>query len=273
VTMLNTLPRPDTIALLDVEPELGRLLTPQRAEEARAELVARVATVRAGPWADRRVGAVAAEHVGLLLVDGVLARETVLADIVSTHLLGPGDVARPWASTTQDELVPAASRWTAVTDTRVALLDQRLAMVLGRFPEVNAMLIDRLAEQMGRMAVAQAIGRLTGVDRRLLALFWHLAERWGRVTRDGIVVPLVLPHNVLADLVGARRPTVSTALQRLMTSGEVVRRSDRTWLLTGTPVGRPTPDATRVVAHRYRRAAPPRRSPGADLFRGAERRG
>ena len=271
--MISTAPHPDTIALLDFEPALGRLLNPERAQRARSELVARVTTLPAGPWADRRACGVATEHVGLLVVDGVLARETVLADIVSTHLLGPGDVARPWTSPAQDELVPAASRWTAVTDTRVALLDRRLAMALGRYPEVNAMLIDRLAEQMGRMAVAQAIGRLTGVDRRLLALFWHLAERWGRVTPDGIVVPLVLPHNVLADLVGARRPTVSTALRRLMTSGRVVRRADRTWLLTGAPVGRPTADANRVVVHRYRRPAPPRRSSRTDLYRESEARG
>ena len=58
----------------------------------------------------------------------------------------------------------------------------------------------------------QAISQLVRVDRRLLALFWHLAERWGRVTGDGVLVPLTLSHRMLSQLVGARRPTVSTAL-------------------------------------------------------------
>jgi hypothetical protein len=41
-----------------------------------------------------------------------------------------------------------------------------------------------------RVAVAQAISQLNRVDRRLLAMFWHLAERWGRVTADGTAIPL-----------------------------------------------------------------------------------
>ena len=57
--------------------------------------------------------------------------------------------------------------------------------------------------------------RLTRVERRLKALFWHLAERWGRVSGDGVIVPLALTHRILGQLVGARRPTVSTALSEL----------------------------------------------------------
>ena len=68
------------------------------------------------------------------------------------------------------------------------------------------MIVDRLSERAQRLAVTQAISQLNRVDRRLLALFWHLAERWGRVARDGIGVPLVLSHRLIGELVGARRP-------------------------------------------------------------------
>jgi CRP/FNR family cyclic AMP-dependent transcriptional regulator len=71
--------------------------------------------------------------------------------------------------------------------------------------------------------------------RHLKALFWHLAERWGRVSGDGVVVPLALTHRILGQLVGARRPTVSTALSELAERGELVRRSDGSWLLRGDP--------------------------------------
>ena len=73
-------------------------------------------------------------------------------------------------------------------------------------PEITAALFDRLSERSLRLATTQAISQLTRVDRRLKALFWHLAERWGRVSGDGVVVPLALRHRILGQLVGARRP-------------------------------------------------------------------
>jgi hypothetical protein len=66
---------------------------------------------------------------------------------------------------------------------------------------------------------------------RLLLLFWHLPDRWGRVGRDGVTIPLRLSDEVIAQLVGAQRPTVSTALQALSREGLLTRRADRTWLL------------------------------------------
>jgi Crp-like helix-turn-helix protein len=61
------------------------------------------------------------------------------------------------------------------------------------------------------------------------------------------VVPLVLPHRVIAQLVGARRPTVSTALGRLAGEGTLTRLADGTWLLRGHPVGLPTAETECVV--------------------------
>jgi hypothetical protein len=85
------------------------------------------------------------------------------------------------------------------------------------------------------LAITQAISQLTRVDRRLLTLFWHLAERWGRVGTDGVVVPLALTHRTLRQLVGARRPTVSSALRELREHDELVRGRDGSWLLRGAP--------------------------------------
>ena len=249
--MPDSIPTP--IALLDADPDLGRLLPPERLADARRQLVARRHAVRAGPWADRRLEQAPAEHLGLLILEGLVAHEVVMADTVSTHLLGPGDIVRPWQPPDPGRLLRAGRRWTVLAAAEVAVLDARAGAALCRFPEVNAMIVDRLAEQMRRMAVAQAIGRLTGVDRRLLGLFWHLAERWGRVAPQGVAVPLVLAHGVLADLVGARRPTVSTALGKLAARGELQRLPDGSWLLTGEPVGEPTAEAARVIRRRRRR--------------------
>jgi CRP/FNR family cyclic AMP-dependent transcriptional regulator len=117
----------------------------------------------------------------------------------------------------------------------VAVLDRRFAAEVTRYPEITASLFDRLSERSLRLATTQAISQLTRVDRRLKALFWHLAERWGRVSGDGVIVPLALTHRILGQLVGARRPTVSTALSELAEREELVRRPDGSWLLRGDP--------------------------------------
>jgi hypothetical protein len=76
-----------------------------------------------------------------------------------------------------------------------------------------------------------------------------------------VALPMTLSHRMLGQLIGARRPTVSTALGELAKEGEILRREDGTWLLTGTPVGVPVPELERVIPMR-RRLLPPDR-PGA----------
>jgi hypothetical protein len=176
----------------------------------------------------------------------------VLDDTVSTELLGPGDILRPWHIEGPPELLAVTIRWNALSTVRLGLIDRRATIALGRFPEIGAVLVDRMSERAHRLAVTQAISQLNRVDRRLLALFWHLAERWGRVARDGIAVPLVLSHRLIGELVGARRPTISTALGELARDGQLVRREDGTWLLTGEPIAVPELPVAEVVRQRRR---------------------
>jgi hypothetical protein len=236
--------------LLDLDPDVGRLLTAERAGEAHAQLGVRVTLIPRGPWQAERLAAAHPENIGLLVLDGVIAREVLIADTVSTELIGAGDIVRPWHEADAARLLVYDVRWTALAEVRLAVLDRRFAARLPRFPEINAMLMERLTERAQRMAVSQAVSQLNGVDRRLLALFWQLAERWGRITSSGVAIPMTLSHRVLAQLVGARRPTVSTALAELTERHELVRRDDGTWLLLGDPVGMPRDDVTRAVEHR-----------------------
>jgi len=53
-----------------------------------------------------------------------------------------------------------------------------------------------------------------------MILFWHLADRWGRVTPDGVLVELELTHGLLSRLTSLRRPTVSATLKELRETGE-----------------------------------------------------
>jgi CRP/FNR family transcriptional regulator, cyclic AMP receptor protein len=239
--------------LLDLDPELGHLLDEARYRQARQELIVQLHALSPGPWDAERLRAAGPEHVGLLVVDALLVREVALADNVACELLGPGDLIRPWHCLDPARLLRAQVRWTVLDPGRLAVLDRRFAAQLARFPEINAIVLDRMSERAQRLATSKAISQLNGVDRRLLALFWHLAERWGRVVPGGIAVTLPLPHRLIAELVGARRPTVSTALGALADQGVLVRAGE-TWLLTGDPVGLPTGEAARVIHARRRRS-------------------
>jgi CRP-like cAMP-binding protein len=251
----------ESVRLLEADPDLGGLMNDARRAEAERELLVRTHRLPVGPWDVTRLAAASTDHLGLMLLDGVLARELVVADHVSAELLGPGDVVRPWQGGARSSLLPAEAIWSVLSTLTVAVLDRRFAAEAARYPEVTAALFDRLGERSLRLATTQAISQLTRVDRRLKALFWHLAERWGRVTGDGVVVPLALTHRILGQLVGARRPTVSTALSELAERGELVRRADGAWLLRGEP-----PDAQSLA--RRPTAAELR---GQDLVRPARR--
>jgi DNA-binding transcriptional ArsR family regulator len=238
------------VHVLDADPDLGALLRDQRLIAARRRLVAREHAVPRGEWIDDRLHRAGPEHLGLLVLDGVVARELLLSDNVSTELLGAGDLLRPWQDRAPAQLLRARVRWTVLEPVRCAVLDQAFAEQVAHFSEVHTMLIDRVTERAHRLAVTQAISQLNGVDHRIHALLWHLAERWGRVTSRGPAISLNLPHRILAQLVGARRPTVSTALRELVDAGLIERRPDGGWLLTGEPVGMPTLATRRFVSTR-----------------------
>jgi CRP/FNR family cyclic AMP-dependent transcriptional regulator len=233
------------VRLLDVDPDLGLLLNDSRRDQAERELVVRTHRLPVGPWDVSRLAGATADHVGLLIIDGILSRELVVADHVSAELLGPGDLLRPWQAPSSSSLLPVDVLWSVLSPSAFAVLDRRFAAELARWPEVTACLFDRLSERSLRLATTQAISQLTRVDRRLKALLWHLAERWGRVSGDGVIVPLALTHRILGQLVGARRPTVSTALGELAERGELTRRVDGSWVLRGSP-----PDASALGRRR-----------------------
>jgi len=225
---------PETVRLLEADPDLGALLGQQRRSDAERRLLVSTHRLAVGPWDVTRLSGASADHIGLLMLEGVIARELIVADHVSAELLGPGDLLRPWQTPTSS-LLPVDVLWSVLSPSSFAVLDRRFAAELARWPEVTAALFDRLSERSLRLATTQAISQLTRVDRRLKALLWHLAERWGRVSGDGVVVPLALTHRILGQLVGARRPTVSTALSELAEREELIRRADGSWLLRGDP--------------------------------------
>ena len=68
----------------------------------------------------------------------------------------------------------------------------RLVMRINPWPQLGVELFARGTGRAHHLAVSLAIAHRQRVGDRLLLALWHLAERWGRVTPDGIAVPLPL---------------------------------------------------------------------------------
>jgi CRP/FNR family transcriptional regulator, cyclic AMP receptor protein len=219
------------VHLLQVCPGLGAGLTRRELTEARRLVVAPSVTVPAGQWETgelaRMVGTC---PLGCIVTDGVIAHDLMLGGRPATYLIGPGDVLAP---TVQATRYLAPTRLFTVTDlARLAILDESFYAVARTWPSIAGALLVQVEAQMERIAVQQLISQLPRADQRIVALLWHLADRWGRAEQDGVVVPLTVGHEALSRLVGGRRPTVSAALGRLADRGLVVRLANDTWLLS-----------------------------------------
>jgi CRP/FNR family transcriptional regulator, cyclic AMP receptor protein len=237
-----------SVHLLEADPELARGLDPRRVREVSQRLVARSLDIPRGTWTPARLLSGGSRPIGLLILDGLLVREATVGDHPSAELLGPGDVLRAWEDYDDDDLLlPRRVEWNALTNTRVAVIDHALAVRAAQWPEIFACFVERAARRAERVVIMQAIGHLTRVDDRLMAMLWCLAERWGRVVPGGVAVNLRLPHRTLAGMVGARRPSVTTALGQLIARGAIERRPDGGWILRGSPPERGAADSGDVA--------------------------
>jgi len=229
------------ICLLDYVPELGASLRSERLAEAQATAQATAIDVPRGVRSAEELTGGREVPYGVLLLDGLAKRTIVLDGVVSAQLLGPGELVRVAGDASGPALLPTDIRWTVLEPLTLALLDEHFLLTVRRWPEIVAALFERLAAQEERRDVHRALLQLPRVEDRVHALLWLLAERWGRVTPQGVTLRLRLTHDLIGQLVGAKRPTVSLALKELEERGTIHRRDDGSWLLeqavTFEPVG------------------------------------
>lgn len=224
------------IRVLDEDPELSDRVPPELRESATNAALARVQALDLGLWDEPNESAHHHDGFGLLVVDGMIARRVTLGRFDCTELLGAGDLLRPWTfSSAATASIPSKVTWNVVEPVRLAALDRRFAIAVAPWPEISAALMDRIVQRARWLAFQLAVCHVVRVDTRLLLMFWHFADRWGRMTPDGAKIRLPVTHGALASVVGARRPSVTTALGRLQTEGHIQRLGDGTWLLHGAP--------------------------------------
>jgi hypothetical protein len=223
------------ISIVDADPDLADLLDERSLERARREALARVQTLSSGEWDAAAAQEPAEHHRGYLIADGLLSRTVDVLGRRCVELVGHGDVMRPWRWDDEGSHVRAEIGWMVLEPTRLAVLDHDFVVRIVPWPQLGLELFNRGTRRAHHLAVALAIAHHQRVDHRLLLTLWHLAERWGRVHTDGIVVPLPLSHQRLADLVGAQRQSVTTAMGGLTRDGSISRRDDGNWVLHGDP--------------------------------------
>jgi hypothetical protein len=226
----------DWVQILQADPKLAEAIPQATREDAAVYTFAHAYWLEPGEWQpDEGDGA---GHLGLLVLDGFLVRHVRVIDRPPAELLGPGDLLHPWEPDHTEPFV-AGARWDVLEPARLAVLDRRFASVIGRWPDLVAALFSRAIARSRSLLLNLAIGQLVGVDIRLLVLLWHIAERWGEHDEtgagDGCAVPVHLTHQLLASLISAQRPTVTSALAALTERGAIGRNDDGLIVLHGEP--------------------------------------
>jgi CRP/FNR family cyclic AMP-dependent transcriptional regulator len=182
-----------------------------------------------GPW---QLPADGGDELGYLIAAGTLLRRTILHGGTSVELLSVGDVLFPWR---EDCASFSCAELEVVDRARLHLLDLRPGSPLSRSQRATAAIAGKAIDRSRALGLQSAIMSIVGVEERLRALLWTFAERWGSVVPGGVEVEVHVPQTVLAEMVGARRPTVSLALGNLTESGQLVTLEPGHWILRGDP--------------------------------------
>ena len=228
--MSTPAPPDKTIRLLEYEPELGSAIDHEDRERARMAAEATMLHIDCGPWAVHELCRARHCKFGLLLLDGLVSRTVVLDEIGAVELLGRGDLI-PAVVDPEGGFMRGTVQWSVLDSVTIAVLDESFLAATRPWPELLVALFERVAMQSDRGSLHCAVCQLPRVVDRVHAILWLLAERWGRITPDGVVLYLRLTHEMIGQFVGAKRPTVTLALGDLESRGVVHRRADRTWVL------------------------------------------
>jgi CRP/FNR family cyclic AMP-dependent transcriptional regulator len=222
----------DCVQILMVDPEIGEGLGAGEAARARRDVVASVQRLPMGEW-QPDLGDV--PPAGFLVLEGCLAREvTVLGQTAAIDFLAQGDLVRPSSDAGLASVVSEVT-WQVLEPARLAVLDRRFLLAAQPWPEVMARLLERQERRAQWLANVLATSHLPSVDLRIRVLFWQFADRWGVVRGEEVLVPIPLTHLNIARLVGARRPTVTSALSRLVHGGLLLQERNGHWILRGGP--------------------------------------
>jgi CRP/FNR family transcriptional regulator, cyclic AMP receptor protein len=225
------------VALPDEDPDLFWAVEGHLADEVRSAARAHVLTWETDEAVAPPPAATAPGAYGMLILEGALVIRFELGRYSRAEILGEGDLTRPWVELPGDVTPTAASDWRPLKRTRLAVLDCSFSNRVAPFPQVADALMARLVLRSRRLHMQMIAASQRAIEDRLLLVLWLLAERWGIVHPEGVRVALPLTHDLLGALIGARRPSTSTAIGRLRDDGRLSADRRHGFVLHGRPPG------------------------------------
>jgi CRP-like cAMP-binding protein len=133
-------------------------------------------------------------------------------------------------------LLPPArtERLIALTDLSLKTITRPTLDRLLRIPGVAAVVVERLAEQLRESRESLSLEGEVHHLERVRAKLLQLARSHGKVGGDGVRLDLPLTHDLLAQMVGSSRATVTRSLADLQGEG-FLRRDGRSLVLIIQP--------------------------------------
>ncbi|MHB8690392.1 MAG: cyclic nucleotide-binding domain-containing protein [Solirubrobacteraceae bacterium] len=220
------------VRLLVLDPDLGGRLSAADLARAQRELLLLGIELPRGtldPCTLTARGELRGRAIGAVVIEGVIVERLELEGRPCSRLVGTGDlIGAPEVGQLPLDVEVLLE---VLEPAFIAVLDDRFLVATQRWPALAASILDRSIQRSYEALLRKAIAQLPRVEDRLLALFRSLAERWGRVRPNGIVIELALTHDLIGELIGARRPTVSLGLRALADAEQLLYLRSEGWLL------------------------------------------
>ncbi|MCW3039497.1 MAG: Crp/Fnr family transcriptional regulator [Solirubrobacterales bacterium] len=218
----------DRVSLGKIVPDLMTDLTTEERAWVLRNLIVPQISVAPGVWDWQSVPA---PRAGVLLLTGLLAHRVTIAGQLGADLLGPNHVVQPWHSEPKVAQLVDHYEWRALAPTTFAVLDREYMAAVARIPALAPSLAAISIDHSSMAACQMAILAQPHMEDRLLMLFWHFAERWGKVTPAGVEVSLPgLTQTILAEAIAAGRQSVNRAMT-LLRALDLLQGEHGTWLL------------------------------------------
>jgi CRP/FNR family transcriptional regulator len=123
--------------------------------------------------------------------------------------------------------------WEAFSSCRVARISLG-TLFAGLSADQSEQAVDLLEKKFtgsGRMFARYPVFVGLGLSRRLAIILLELGAEFGVRDTRGTILGITLSHQMLADMIGASRPKVSVAMERLIRDGMVLREGRQIVLL------------------------------------------
>jgi CRP/FNR family transcriptional regulator, cyclic AMP receptor protein len=110
----------------------------------------------------------------------------------------------------------ATSCWSVSRQDFIRLLERR--------PKLMLLMLRTYSRWIVRRDLQDADRSFRNVGAQVATRLLHLADQFGKPSKDGLQIPLHVTETTLANMIGASRENVSRAVAKLQRSGEVRRQ-------------------------------------------------